>query len=262
MIVIPAIDLRGGKVVRLTQGEYDRESRYGVSAEDTARRFLDAGAHRIHVVDLDGAREGKPLEMETLERLVREVPAQYEIGGGVRTPETIDRYLKRGVSFVVLGTRACLDRGFLRECLDAFGRRVIVGVDARDGRVATDGWTKVTDVRAHDLIDFVISAGGAQIIYTDISKDGMLQGPNLEQVKAVLKIPGSQIIASGGVKDLDDIQSFLDIAAPNLIGAIVGKALYEGKLDLLRAVRLCQGGNAAPDAKQASSDRGKKSDAR
>ncbi len=239
MIVIPAIDLRRGKVVRLTQGEYDKESRYGVSAEETARRFLDAGAHRIHVVDLDGAREGKPLEMGTLERLVRAVPAQYEVGGGIRKPETIDQYLKNGVSFVVLGTRACLDRGFLREVLAAFGRRVIVGVDARDGRVATDGWTKVTDVKAHDLIDFVVTAGGAQIIYTDISKDGMMQGPNLEQVKAVLKIPGAEIIASGGVKDLADIQSFLDISAPNLVGAIVGKALYEGKLDLDQAVKLC-----------------------
>jgi phosphoribosylformimino-5-aminoimidazole carboxamide ribotide isomerase len=240
MIVIPAIDLRGGKVVRLTQGEYDKESRYGVSAGDTARRFLDAGAHRIHVVDLDGAREGKPLEMGTLEKLVREVPAQYEVGGGIRTPETIDRYLKLGVSYAVLGTRACLDRGFLREVLGAFGRRVIVGVDARDGRVATDGWTKVTDVKAHDLIDFTITAGGSQIIYTDISKDGMMQGPNLEQVKAVLKIPGASIIASGGVKDLDDIRSFLDLGAPNLLGAIVGKALYEGKLDLAEAVKLCQ----------------------
>lgn len=245
MIVIPAIDLRGGKVVRLTQGEYDRESRYGVSADDTARRFVDAGAHRIHVVDLDGAREGRPLEIETLERLARVVPAQYEIGGGIRKPETIELYLKRGASYVVLGTRACLDRGFLRECLEAFGPKVIIGVDARDGRVATDGWTKVTDVRAHDLIDSVISAGGSQIIYTDISKDGMMQGPNLEQVRAVLGIPGTQIIASGGVKGMDDIQSFLDLKAPNLVGAIVGKALYEGGLDLAQAIKLCRSGHHA-----------------
>lgn len=239
MIIIPAIDLRGGQVVRLTQGVYEKESVYTRVPVDVAQGFVADGAGLIHVVDLDGARQGRPTQFGVIEELVHAVSAEVQIGGGVRTPEIVEQYLQIGAAKVILGTRACLDKGFLKECLSTFAAKVIVSVDARDGMIATDGWTQVTDTRAEELLDTVAGFGGERIIYTDISKDGMLEGPNFDQIKRVLKVTPLQCIASGGVSGIGDIQKLIQIKAPNLVGAIVGKAIYERKLELKEAIQLC-----------------------
>lgn len=240
MIVIPAIDLRGGKVVRLTKGDYDQESVYSESPLETAHRFLMEGARRIHVIDLDGARAGKPTQVEVIQELVRDVATEIQVGGGIRTPETIDRYLALGVSRVILGTRACLDRGFLKECLGAFQKKVIVGIDARDGKVATEGWTKITDIRVEQILEEVAGLGGEEIIYTDISRDGMLEGPNVDEIKRLSQRTSLKLIASGGVSGRSDIEKLLDLKLSNLLGVIVGKAIYEKKIDFKEAVEICR----------------------
>ena len=239
MIIIPAIDLRGGQVVRLTQGVYEKESVYTKIPVDVAQDFLADGANRIHVVDLEGARQGRPTQLGVIEEMVHAVSAKFQIGGGIRSPEILEQYLQIGVSKVILGTRACLDKGFLKECLSTFAAKVIVSVDARDGMIATEGWTQVTGIRAEELLDTIAGLGGEEIIYTDISKDGMLEGPNFDQIKRVLKEAPLKCIASGGVSGIDDIQELINIKAPNLVGAIVGKAIYERKLDLKEAIQLC-----------------------
>lgn len=239
MIFIPAIDLRNDKVVRLTQGDYAREQAYEVNPFDIARTFEQANVERMHIVDLQAAKSGTPTQLSLICDLAQSVQIETEVGGGIRDARTIDAYLSHGVSKVVLGTKACLDEGFLTECLNAFGKRIIVGIDSKNGFVATDGWTNVTTVEVIDFSNKVISLGGSEIIYTDIARDGKMEGPNLEATTQLCNsIKSAKVIHSGGIACIEDLLSLKNLKLSNLIGVISGKAIYEKKLDVKSAVQV------------------------
>ncbi len=239
MFQIPAIDLKDGRVVRLLQGKFEAESVYPEEPRLLAKRFEDEGAQRIHVVDLDGALKGEPKNFALVESVVKAVKVPVEVGGGIRRPEQVERYLEMGAGFVILGTKACLDPGFLKETLAAFGERVIVGIDASNGQVAVDGWTKVLPQKALDFAKQVQAMGGKTIIYTDIAKDGAMAGPNLSQVGAVCEALSIDVIASGGVSSTSDLKALTGLKKNNLKAVIIGKALYEKKFTVKEAVAAC-----------------------
>lgn len=239
MIAIPAIDLKDGRVVRLLHGDFKEEKVYEVRPEDVARGYESEGARRVHVVDLDGALKGKPANIDLVEKVVRTVKIPVEVGGGIRDLKAAERYFEMGVKWVILGTKACLDRGFMTEAVREFGERIIIGIDAKDGMVATDGWTKVTGTKAADLAKDFQSQGGRALIYTDISKDGALKGPNLKEVAAMADAVSIDVIASGGVGSLDDLTALNKLGKKNISGVIIGKALYEKKFSVNQAVRTC-----------------------
>jgi len=238
--LIPAIDLRNGMVVRLKRGDYNQQTTYECDPIDTAKRFEDAGCKWLHVVDLDGAKEGRPVNMTIIERIIKATKLKVEVGGGIRTEESMEYLLAIGAERLILGTRA-LDDGDWFETManDArFRRRLVLGLDAKDGFVATHGWTHTTNAAAAKAVDIARRMDAwplAAIIYTDIARDGTLEGPNLRATanltKVVKHIP---IIHSGGVKSLDDIIALKDLA---IDGIIVGKSIYEGTLDVAEAVR-------------------------
>ena len=239
MIPIPAIDLKDGKVVRLLHGDFKEEKVYFDKPLEVARRFEADGASRIHVVDLDGALKGTPKNIGAVEEIVRGVRTPIEVGGGIRSLETAERYFEMGVSWAVFGTQACLDAGFLGEALAEFGKKAIIGVDARDGFIATDGWTRVTKEEAVDMAKRVEALGGSTVIYTDISKDGALGGPNLAGVRALCESVRIGVIASGGVGSARDVEALAKLSLSNLEGVIIGKAIYEGKITLKEALAAC-----------------------
>ena len=239
MLVIPAIDLKGGNVVRLTQGNFKEETIYGAVAADVARRFEFEGATRLHVVDLDGALKGVPANLASIEKILQTVTIPIQVGGGVRHLKTADTYFKMGVGWVILGTKACLDRGFLKEAIQAYGHRIIISIDARDGYVATQGWTKTIDAKADELAMEAHRVGVRTIIYTDISKDGALRGPNITEIKKMSTAIPLDWIASGGVGSVKDLEAIKGLHQSNIIGAIVGKALYERRVSLREAIKAC-----------------------
>jgi len=238
MIVIPAIDIRDGKVVRLMQGDYTKETVYSNSPIDVARKWDGCGARLIHIVDLDGALEGKLKNAEVVRRIAAEVKADIELGGGIRDEATIESVLAAGVSRVVLGTSA-LDEGFVKRMGWRFGKKIAVGIDAKDGIVRTKGWIQKTNFRAVDFVRRLEDTGIGGIIYTDISRDGMLEGPNIAELEAMLRATSLGVIASGGVSTLEDITELKALESRGLVGLIIGKALYDGKIDLAEAVQLC-----------------------
>lgn len=230
MRIFPAIDLRGGQVVRLTQGDYDRMEVYGSDPAAVARGFAAQGARYLHVVDLDGAKDGALSNFETVAAIIAATGMFVEVGGGIRDEARICAYLKRGAGRVILGTAALRDFGFLKRMADKYGDKLAVGVDAKDGLVATDGWLNVSAVRGIDFCKRLRQAGVAAVIYTDISRDGAMRGTNLEVYKTLLReAPGLAVTASGGVSSLQDIRA---LAALGVDAAIVGKALYTGALAL------------------------------
>ncbi len=239
MIPIPAIDLKGGRVVRLFQGDFDQEVIYPQQAPAIARRFEHDGAARIHVVDLDGALKGEPKNQGLIEKILKAVKVPLEVGGGIRDLKQAHGYLAMGVRWVILGTKASLDAGFLQEALSELGERAIIGIDARDGEVATDGWTKVLPLKAMELAERVEILGGKTVIYTDISRDGALSGPNLKQIEDFCSARRLEVIASGGVAGLEDLSALKALKKENLIGVVIGKALYENKFSLKKAVKTC-----------------------
>ncbi len=239
MIPIPAIDLKDGKVVRLLHGNFKEEKVYTVRPEDVARGYEASGAQRIHVVDLDGALKGVPANLDLIEKIIRSVQIPVEVGGGIRDLKTAGRFFEMGVRWAILGTKACLDRGFMTEAAQEYKDKVIVGMDALGGMIATDGWTKVTRIKATDLAKDFEKAGGRTIIYTDIAKDGALKGPNLKEVAVMCDEVKIDIIASGGVGSLDDLKNLSKLGKNNLKGVIIGKALYENAFSLTDAVKLC-----------------------
>ncbi|MGH7198466.1 MAG: 1-(5-phosphoribosyl)-5-[(5-phosphoribosylamino)methylideneamino]imidazole-4-carboxamide isomerase [Candidatus Omnitrophota bacterium] len=239
MIPIPAIDLKGGKVVRLLQGQFKEEKVYFQDPGEIAERFEKEGAERIHVVDLDGALGGMPKNVDCVRKILSCVRAPLEVGGGVRELKTAKAYLEMGARWVILGTKACLDKGFVKEALGEFGEKIIIGIDALEGYVATDAWTKVTRTKALDLAREVEERGAKTVVYTDISKDGMMLGPSISQIKALSEAVRMDVIASGGIGELSDLSRIMDLKQKNIIGAIIGKALYENKFSLTEAVRLC-----------------------
>ena len=239
MIPIPAIDLKGGKVVRLLHGNFKAEKVYSEKAEAAAENFQREGAARIHVVDLDGALSGVPKNLAVIETLASKVRVPIEVGGGIRDLKTAERYISMGVSWVILGTKACLDLGFLKEAVREFGSKVIVGLDALDGILATDGWTQKTKIKAVAHAAEVKACGAATIIYTDISKDGALKGPNLAGIETLAKSVDLEVIASGGISSLADLRALRALSCKNIQGAIIGKALYENKFTLKEAIQVC-----------------------
>ncbi len=235
MLIIPAIDLKDGRCVRLRQGDMAAETVYSEDVPSVARKWQQAGAGLIHVVDLNGAVDGEPRNLPQIEAVMQTVSVKVQVGGGIRTMATVRRYLQAGVSRVVLGTAALTDRAFLEQACREFPRRILLGLDARDGNVAIKGWTAVSETRAIDLLKELAGYEIGAVIYTDISRDGMLSGPNIPALKEVAAYTSFPVIASGGITRVEDLQAVRSLG-PRIEGAIVGKALYDGKLDLRAAI--------------------------
>jgi phosphoribosylformimino-5-aminoimidazole carboxamide ribotide isomerase len=235
VLVIPAIDLKNGRCVRLRQGDMAAETVYSENVPHVARRWQQDGAGLIHVVDLDGAVDGEPRNFPQIQAVLKTVSVKVQVGGGIRTIETVRHYLHSGVSRVVVGTAALTDRAFLEEACAEFPRRILLGLDARDGRVAVKGWTALSETRATDLLKAVSGLEVGAVVYTDISRDGMLNGPNIAALREIVEFSSVPVIASGGVTRLEDLRA-VQALGPRVEGAIVGKALYDGKLDYRAAV--------------------------
>lgn len=236
--LIPAIDLMGGLVVRLQQGDATRKTVYPVTPAEMARQYSAAGVRRIHVVDLDGAFGGTLRNMAAIAEIRAATDAVVEVGGGIRDLSTVDALLNAGINHVVIGTRALEDPAFLAELVSAHGAKIIVGADARDGFLSTRGWTTATQLETVPFLTRLREETGvATVIFTDIARDGMFTSPNHEALEAVLGIPGLDVIASGGVGAVADIAALRGLNRSNLAGVIVGKALYDGRVDLHEAVR-------------------------
>ena len=239
MIAIPAIDLKDGKVVRLLQGDFKEKKIYSENAVEVAQRFQADGASRLHLVDLDGALSGSPKNTAVIELVAAKVKTPLEVGGGVRSLKTAALYFSMGASWVILGTKACLDKGFVAEAVKEFKEKIIVGLDASDGILATDGWTKKTTTKAVDYAKDIERLGVRTVIYTDISKDGTLKGPNLDGIKTLSETLKADLIASGGVSSLADLKAIAALKRDNILGVIIGKALYENKFSLKQAIGAC-----------------------
>jgi phosphoribosylformimino-5-aminoimidazole carboxamide ribotide isomerase len=235
VLVIPAIDLKDGRCVRLRQGDMAAETIYSEDVVAVARKWQQCGAGLIHVVDLNGAIDGKPKNLPHIEAVRKAVTVDVQVGGGIRTIETVRSYLKAGVSRVVLGTAALTDRAFLEQACTEFPRQILLGLDARDGKVAVKGWTAVSETKAIDLLKEVSRLAIGAVIYTDIARDGMLNGPNLMALKEVAASSAFPVIASGGISRIEDLLAVRSLG-DRIEGAIVGKALYDGKLDYQAAV--------------------------
>lgn len=233
MIVIPAIDLLDGKCVRLKQGSYKDVTVYSERPEDVAKQFEEAGARLIHIVDLNGARDGSPVNYRLIEKIAKTVNVPLEIGGGIRTVETAKAYVNLGVKRVIVGTKGVESPDFIKELKGAIDGEVIAGIDAKDGMVAIKGWTEVTEKRAVDLAVLLEREGADGIIYTDIKKDGMRTGPNIEATLEIVENVKIPVIASGGVSKEEDI---LKLASYPIWGVIVGRAIYEGDVDLASVI--------------------------
>ena len=233
MQIFPAIDLRGGQVVRLYQGDYDQETVYGADPRAQARKFLDAGARYLHVVDLDGARDGTLANFDSIAAIAKQGGLYIEVGGGIRTEERVRRYLDLGVGRCILGTIAVKDFDFTIRMARTYGDRIAVGVDARDGYVAVNGWKELSRERGVDFCRRLRDAGVRTVIYTDISRDGAGRGTNLELYEELVRIEGLDITASGGVSTLEELRR---LEAMGVRAAILGKALYDGRLDLRTVV--------------------------
>jgi len=234
MEVIPAIDIRGGRCVRLVQGDYDRETVFADDPAAAARRWRDAGAKRLHVVDLDGAREGRPVNVESVERIVAAVDVPVQLGGGLRTLEVVERYLGAGVDRVVVGTAAVKDEAALATMLERFPGRVLVGVDARDGVVVTDGWTDGSGIAMGEFVPRLAELGVERIVYTDTVQDGTLTEPNFAALASIMSSgPRMRVIYAGGVSKVEHLRR---LAAAGAEGAIIGRALYTGDIDVAEAL--------------------------
>jgi phosphoribosylformimino-5-aminoimidazole carboxamide ribotide isomerase len=227
VILYPAIDIRGGRAVRLLQGDYDRETAYDADPLDAARRWASQGAAFLHVVDLDGAREGRPANLETIRRLAATVAVPVQVGGGLRDTDAIDAVLGAGAARAVLGTAAMRNRDLLQVALAAHRERIVVSVDARAGTVALEGWTEAGRSDAADAVRELSELGVSRFVYTPIEVDGTMEGPDLQELRRVASATDAELIYSGGVGELDDLRSLAELGPANLGGVIVGRALYE-----------------------------------
>ncbi|WP_299940058.1 1-(5-phosphoribosyl)-5-[(5-phosphoribosylamino)methylideneamino]imidazole-4-carboxamide isomerase [uncultured Microbulbifer sp.] len=241
MIVIPAIDLKDGQCVRLRQGEMDCATVFSEDPLATAQHWVNEGARRLHLVDLNGAFAGNPVNGEAVTAIASQFPdLPVQIGGGIRDLHTIERYLDAGVNWTIIGTAAVKNPKLVQEACREFEGHIIVGLDAKDGLVATEGWAEVSGLQAVELARRFADSGVSSIVYTDIARDGMMQGVNIKATLEVAHAVQVPVIASGGVSSLEDIQQLLDVG--EIYGAITGRAIYEGKLNLCEAQRLCNRG--------------------
>lgn len=240
MLIIPAIDLKDGQCVRLRQGLMDDSTVFSDDPVSMAQRWVDAGARRLHLVDLNGAFAGEPINGGVVTDIAKAYPnLPVQIGGGIRDLETIEHYVRAGVSYVIIGTKAVKEPEFVAEACRAFPGKVIVGLDAKDGLVATDGWAEVSELKATDLAKRFEADGVESIVYTDISRDGMMQGVNVEATVAMAQASSIPVIASGGITNIDDIKALQAVANKGICGAITGRAIYEGSLDVAEAQAWC-----------------------
>ena len=237
MLLIPAIDLKDGKCVRLRQGDMNDSTHFGDDPAAIARRWLDAGARRLHLVDLNGAFAGKPVNESAVKSILAEVGDEIpvQLGGGIRDLDTIERYLDDGLSFIIIGTAGVRNPGFVRDACTAFGGHILVGLDARDGKVATDGWSKLTRHEVGDLAKKFEDYGVEGVVYTDIGRDGMLSGINIDATVRLAQSLTIPVIASGGLKSLADIEKLCAVESEGIEGVICGRAIYTGDLDFTAA---------------------------
>jgi phosphoribosylformimino-5-aminoimidazole carboxamide ribotide isomerase len=233
MLIIPAIDIFEGQCVRLRQGDYAQETVFGADPAAMARRWVEQGAEFLHLVDLDGARDGRPINGDSITRIVHASAVPCQLGGGIRTEADIELALGWGVARVVIGTRALQSPHWIEEMCRRFPGKIALGIDAKDGRVATEGWLQVSELDALDLARKLSSVPLAALVYTDISRDGMLQGPNLEAMRDMAAAVPLAVIASGGVSTADDV---LRLAQTGVAGCIIGRALYEGRINLAEVI--------------------------
>ena len=241
MLIIPAIDLKLGACVRLRQGDMDQSTVYSDDPVATATQWVDAGCQRLHVVDLDGAFAGKPENKEAVSGIVRAHPGlPVQLGGGVRDLATVEAYLDLGLRWVIIGTQAVKEPAFVSEACRLFPDQIIVGVDAKDGWVATEGWAEASTVSATEVVKRFAGDGVSSVVYTDIGRDGMLSGVNIEATASLARETGCPVIASGGLKGMDDVHALLQVEHDGVIGGITGRAIYEGTLDLAAAISLTE----------------------
>jgi 1-(5-phosphoribosyl)-5-[(5-phosphoribosylamino)methylideneamino] imidazole-4-carboxamide isomerase (EC 5.3.1.16) len=240
MVIIPAIDLKDGQCVRLRQGLMEDSTVFGDDPVAFARQWVEKGARRLHLVDLNGAFAGEPVNGEVVKAIAKAFPElPIQIGGGIRSAETIQHYLDAGVDYVIIGTKAVKEPVFVTEMCKKFPGHIIVGLDAKDGYVATDGWAEVSEIKATDLAKQFANDGVSEIVYTDIARDGMMQGVNVEATVAMAEASNIPVIASGGITNMDDIKALAAKAGAGISGAITGRAIYEGMLDITEAQHYC-----------------------
>lgn len=239
MLVIPAIDLKDGFCVRLKQGRMEDDTVFSNDPVAMAQRWVDAGARRLHIVDLNGAFVGEPVNIDIIHKISKAFPKlPIQVGGGIRQLDTIRSYLEAGVDFVIIGTKAVTDPNFVSQACHAFPEHIIVGLDAKDGKVATDGWAKVSNYTVIDLAKRFEQDGVSAIVYTDINRDGMMKGVNVHSTVELAQAIDIPVIASGGITTIDDIAALCKVANFGIIGAITGRAIYEGTLDFAKAQQL------------------------
>ena len=239
MILIPAIDLKDGKCVRLRQGIMEDETIFSDDPVAMAKQWVDAGARRLHLVDLNGAFEGKPVNGEIVRDIAKAYPElPIQIGGGIRDFDIVEQYLDAGVSYLIIGTKAVKEPAFVGELCKKFPGHIIVGLDAKDGMVATDGWAEVSDINVIDMAKQFEDDGVVSIVYTDIGRDGMMKGVNVEATLKLAQSISIPVVASGGITNLDDIRALAKVSDQGIMGAITGRAIYEGTLDFAEGQRL------------------------
>lgn len=239
MILFPAIDLKDGQVVRLLKGEFDKVTNYKTSPVEAALQWQEMGARWLHVIDLDGAKTGEGSNCAIIKDIAQALHIPVQTGGGVRSEETIRDLIEGGVARVILGTKAIEDQTFLRSMIEHYGDKIAVSLDCHDGYVATKGWVETTKIKAIDFVQELEMMGLQCLIYTDIATDGMMTGPNFKQLEALLDKTKIPVISSGGIKDLVHIQALKQYEGRGLLGAITGKAIYEGTLDVREALKIC-----------------------
>ena len=232
MLIIPAIDIKAGKCVRLRQGRFDKATEYSDDPVSMAKKWVSLGAQRLHIVDLDGAFSGHPVNRKIVEGIREAISIPLQIGGGIRSSESVDDYLHMGINQVVLGTSIVKQEGFLDLVCQKNPGKIIAALDTRSGKVATQGWVETTEENTEKVLGQITKSGVKAIIFTDIQTDGMLSGPNIKAIKEILKKVGVPLIASGGVSSMGDLDLLMDVRKEGLLGVIIGKALYDGLLDL------------------------------
>ncbi|MCX8129185.1 MAG: 1-(5-phosphoribosyl)-5-[(5-phosphoribosylamino)methylideneamino]imidazole-4-carboxamide isomerase [Clostridia bacterium] len=238
MIIYPAIDIKDGKCVRLAQGKFTDVTVYSDNPVEMALKWENLGAEYLHIIDLDGARTGEPQNIATISEMAVKLGIPVQVGGGIRSIETIEIILCKGIQRIILGTSAVKDPDLVKKALKTFGENIVIGIDAKDGMVAIEGWAKTSEFTAVGFAKKMEDLGAKTIIYTDISRDGMLSGPNLKAMEEMVKAVNINVIASGGVGKIEDIKNLKDIGMP---GVIVGKAIYTGDVDLEEAIKLAKG---------------------